>query len=80
MPRSRMSLSTFAPPAFIGPVAVPAAAVLAVIELHLNIVRAAPALALWTVLGRGYSGAPTFALLARPLLPFYTHANHLAGL
>jgi hypothetical protein len=28
----------------------------------------------------GYSGAPTSALLARPLLPFYTHANHLAGL
>jgi hypothetical protein len=31
-----MSLSACAPPAFVGPVAVPAAAVLAVIELHLN--------------------------------------------
>src|SRR5262249_40282458 len=40
--RSRMSLSTFAPPAFVGPVAVPAAAVLATVQLHLDVVLTAP--------------------------------------
>src|SRR5262249_40015884 len=52
--RSRRSLSTFAPPAVVSPVAVPAAAVLTTVQFHLHVVLATPPLSLarCSVLGR----------------------------